>query len=73
MNKNVKLVSAAVVLLMSVMTVGQVSAADAVANAKPAKELSCKHQAKKMHIKDKKERAAFIKECKAKKAEMKKK
>lgn len=76
MNRNIKLVSAALVLLMSVMTIGQVSAEEAVAPAKPAKVLSCKQQAKKMHIKDKKERAAFIKSCKAKhkakKTEMKK-
>ena len=76
MKKNYKLVSAAMVLLLSVMTIGQVSANEAAATAKPVKALSCKQQAKKMNIKDKKERADFIKSCKAKnkaeKAEMKK-
>ena len=72
MNKNIKLVSVALALLMSVITVGQVSAIEAASQAKPVKAVSCKHQAKKMHIKDKKERAAFIKSCKAKEAEMKK-
>lgn len=63
MSKFFKLVSAAVV--MSVISIGQVYADDA-AKVKEVKVVSCKKQAKK--IKDKKERSAFTKECKNKKA-----
>lgn len=72
MNKQFKLSSAALVLAMSLITLGQVSAEEAAKDpvAKPVKAMTCKQKAKK--IKDKKERAAFVKECKANKAEKKK-
>jgi len=41
-------------------------AADAPASAKPAKEVSCKQEAKNKGIKDKAEKQAYVKSCEEK-------
>jgi len=64
MNNFFNLVSAAIIL--TAISVSSVYADDTVGKSKEVKAMSCKQQAKK--IKHKKERNAFMKECKSIKA-----
>lgn len=68
MYKKIKIITLASAILagMSTAALAEENAAAAPAAEKAAKPLSCKQQAKQAGIKDKEQRKAFIKECKAK-------
>jgi hypothetical protein len=66
MNTTIKTILAASALSLFAMSFS-VSADDAAAAAKkPAKEVSCKQEAKNKGIKDKAAKQAFVKECEEK-------